>query len=131
MLPCLKDLDAVRAYITAQAIGNAGDQDNEDDTNTVINGEDNGAGDEIPQEEENNVLNQGDVNPVPMPPCSPRNSRGSSKSLKIEGKSYQIRKQKINSMLSKIEQDSSQHHSEHLKEQAALLSTMLTIETRN
>ena len=58
MLPCLKDLDAVKAYVTAQAIGNARDQDDEDDINIFINSEDNGAGDEIPQEEENNVLNQ-------------------------------------------------------------------------
>ena len=115
MLPCLKDLDAVKAYVAAQAIGKAGDQDNEDDINTAINGEDNGAGNEIPQEEENNVLNQGDVNPVPTPPCSPRNSRGSSKSLKIEGKSYQIRKQKINRLLSEIEENSLLHHSEHLE----------------
>ena len=50
MLPCLNELHAVKAQVTAQAIGNAGDQDDEDDTNTVINGEDNGAGDEIPQE---------------------------------------------------------------------------------
>lgn len=83
MLPCLKDLDAVKAYVAAQAVGNAGDQDDEDDTNTIINGEHNGVGDEIPQEDENNGLNQGDVTPVPMPPCSQRNSRGSSKSLKI------------------------------------------------
>ena len=60
MLPCLKDLEAVKAYIAAQAIGNAGDQDDEDDVNTVINGE-------IPLEEEN-VFNQGgDVTPVPSP----------------------------------------------------------------
>ena len=57
MLPCLKDLDAVNAYVTAQAIGYAGDQNNEDDTNTVINGEDNGAGNEITQKEENISLN--------------------------------------------------------------------------
>ena len=93
MLPSQKDLDALKAYIAAQAVGNAGDQDNEDDTNTIINCEHNGAGDEIPQEEENNGLNQGDVTPVTTPSHSPRNSRGSSKSLKIEGKSYQIRNQ--------------------------------------
>ncbi len=59
-----------------------------------------------------------------MPPHPQRNSRGSSKSLKIKGKSYQIRKQKINRLLSKIEENSLQHHSEHLK--VALLSTILT-----
>ena len=84
ILPCIKDIDPGKAYVAAQAIDNAGDQDDEDDTNTLLHGEDNGAGNEIPQEEENNVLNQGDVNPVPTPPCSPRSSRGSAKSLKIE-----------------------------------------------
>ena len=49
-----------------------------------------------------------------------------SKSLKIEGKSYQIKKQRINRLLSEIEENSSLHHSEHLEKQAALLSTMLT-----
>merc|ERR1711955_73066 len=49
-----------------------------------------------------------------------------SKSLKIEGKSYQIRKQRINRLLSEIEENSLLHHSEHLEMQAALLSTMLT-----
>ena len=73
----------------------------------------NNAGNKIPQVEEN-ILNKGDIPPVPSPPCSPRNSRGSSKSVKLEGQSYQIRKQKINSMLSKLEEDSSLHHSEHL-----------------
>ena len=90
MLPLLKNLDA-------QSICNAGDQDDEDDMNTVVNGEDNGAGEEIPQEEENNILNQGGDNPVPTPPRSPRNSRGSSKSLKIEGKSYQMYSQQASS----------------------------------
>ena len=58
------------------------------------------------------------------PPHSPRNSN-SSKSVKIEGKSYQIRKQKINKLLSEIEEIPSQHHCKHLEKQAALLSTML------
>ena len=56
MLPCLKDLEAVKAYIAAKAIANVSDQDDEDDINTVINGEDNG-GNEVPQVENNNVLN--------------------------------------------------------------------------
>ena len=30
------NIDAVKAYVAAQAIVNAGDQDNEDHTNTVI-----------------------------------------------------------------------------------------------
>ena len=36
MLHCLKNLEAVKIYIAVQAIGNAGDQDNEDDVCTVI-----------------------------------------------------------------------------------------------
>ena len=88
MLPLFQNLYAVKAFVAAQSCGNNGDQDDEDDTNTVVNGEDNGAGEEIPQEEENNILNQEGDNPVPMPPHSQRNSKGSSKSLKIEGKSY-------------------------------------------
>ena len=98
-LPCLKNLEAIKAYVAAQVIGNPGDQGDEDDTHTVIEGQNN-ADNEIPQAE-GNILNQ-DVPPVPSPPCSPRNSKGSSKSVKLEGQSYQIRKQKINSMLSKL-----------------------------
>ena len=49
-----------------------------------------------------------------------------SKSLKIEGKSYQIKKQRINRLLSEIEENSLLHHSEHLEKQAALLAMMLT-----
>ena len=37
ILPCLKNLDTIKAVFAANTIGNAGDQDNEDDTNTVIN----------------------------------------------------------------------------------------------
>ena len=73
ILPLLKNLDAIKAYVAAQSIGNAGDQDDEDDTNTVINGEDNGAGQEIPQEEEYKTLNQESENSVSMPPHSTRN----------------------------------------------------------
>ena len=57
-IPCLKNLEAVKAYVAAQVIGNAGGQDDEDDICTVIEGENN-AGNEIPQVEEN-ILNQGD-----------------------------------------------------------------------
>ena len=93
MLPCLRDLEAVKTYVAAQAIGNAGDQDDEDDINRVIN-EENNSGNEIPQEEENIHNHGGDVNSNPTPPHSPRNSRGSSKSVKLEEQSYQIRRQK-------------------------------------
>ena len=82
MLPCLKNLETVKAYVAAQVICNAGGQDDEDDIHTVKDGENN-AGKEVPQEEEI-ILNQGDTPPVPTPPHSPRNSRGSSKSVKLE-----------------------------------------------
>ena len=49
-----------------------------------------------------------------------------SKSLKIYGKSYQIKKQRIEKLLAEIEENSLQHHLQHLEKQAALLSTMLT-----
>ena len=62
---------------------------------------------------------------MPSPPPSPINLLVSSKSVKIEGKSYEIRKHKINRLLSDIEDNSLQHHSEHLEKQAALLSSML------
>ena len=73
-IPLLKNLDAIKAYVAAKSVSKVGDQDEEDDMNTIINGEDNGDGEEIPQEEENNNLNQGGDNPVPMPPHSPRSS---------------------------------------------------------
>ena len=90
------------------------------------NGDYNGANGEVPEDGENNILNPGGDNFVPSLTHSPRNLLISSKSIKIEGNSYQIRKQKINRLLSEIEGNSSQHHSEHLEKQAALLSTMLT-----
>ena len=62
VIPFLKNIDTIKAYLAA-----AGNKE-EFDTNTVVNGEDNGASQEIPQEEENNILNQGGDNPLPMPP---------------------------------------------------------------
>merc|ERR1712240_90369 len=67
---------------------------------------------------------QGEDNNVPLPRNSPRNSSTSSKTVKIEGKTYQIRKQRINKMLQDIEENASQNHSEHLEKQAALLSNL-------
>ena len=74
---------------------------------------------------EHNILNPGGDNLVPSPQNSPRNSLTSSKSLKIDGKTYQVRKQRINRLLQDIEENASQNHSEHLEKQATLLSTML------
>ena len=54
-LPCLKNLEAIKAYNAAQVIGNPGDQGDEDDVHTVIEGHKN-AGTEIPQGREN-ILN--------------------------------------------------------------------------
>ena len=59
------------------------------------------------------------------PPNLPRNLLVTSKSVKIERKSYQIRKQKLNKLLSEVEENSLVHHSEHLEKQAALLLSML------
>ena len=64
-------------------------------------------------------------NNVPSPRNSPRNSFTSSKSVKIEGKTYQVSKQRINRMLQDIEENASQNHSEHLEKQATLLSNLL------
>ena len=88
ILPCVKILDTITAFFGSKSIGNAGDQDDEDKTNTIVNGGDNGDQEEVPQDEENNSLNQDGDNPVPSLPYSQRNSLISSKSLKIEGKSY-------------------------------------------
>ena len=65
----MKNLEAIKAYIAAQVIGNPDDQGDEDDSCTVIEGQNN-AGNKIPQVEEN-ILNQN------IPPRSPRNSKGS------------------------------------------------------
>ena len=83
-LPCLKILEAINTYVSAQVIGNPGDQGDEDDIHTVREGQNN-VGNKILQAEEN-ILNQD------IPPHSPRNLKGSSKSVKLEGQSYQIRK---------------------------------------
>ena len=55
-------------------IGNPSEQGNEDDICTVIEGQNNAG--KIPQLKKN-ILNQ-DVSPVFSPPCSSRNSKGSS-----------------------------------------------------
>merc|ERR1712082_514486 len=67
----------------------------------------------------------GEDNHVPSPCNSPRNSLTLSQSVKIDGKTYQVRKQRINRLLQDIEEYSSQNHSEHLEKQATLLSNML------
>ena len=39
-VPCLKNLNVIRAYIVTKATGDMGDQDEEEDTNTIINSKD-------------------------------------------------------------------------------------------
>ena len=58
---------------------------------------------------------------------SPVHSLASSKTAKLKGKSYQVRKQRINSLLEDLEANSPVHHLEHLKKQATLLSSMLKL----
>ena len=74
-----------------------------------------------PEDQEHNILNPGEDNHIPSPRNSPRNSLTSSKSVKIDGKTYQVRKQRINRLLQDIEENALQNHSEHLEKQATLL----------
>ena len=122
ILPFHKNLEAIKAYCAAQSVCNGQDTENDKNTNTNDLG---GATRENPEDQEHNILNPGEDNHIPSPRNSPRNSLTSSKSLKIDGKSYQVRKQRINRLLQDIEENASQNHSEHLEKQAALLSTML------
>ena len=52
-------------------------------------------------------------------------SLASTKTTKLKGKSYQVRRQRINSLLEDLKVNSYIHHSEFLKELAALLSSIL------
>merc|ERR1712082_427826 len=114
-----KNLEAIKAYCDAQAINNG--QDTED---TNANGLEE-ATRVNPEDQEQNILNPERDNHVPSPCNSPRNSLTSSKSVKIDGKTHQVRKQRINRMLQDIEDNASQNHSEHLEKQATLLSNLL------
>ena len=58
---------------------------------------------------------------------SPQISLASSKTTKLKGRSYQARMVRIYNHLDVIEADSPSNHSEHLKEQASLLSSMLKL----
>ena len=94
-LTFLKNLEVLKSHLSAKATSNNRDQDKEDNTNTVINGEDSGNDNEVPDvnnlTDDNSgvpILNPGGDNYIPTLPPSPRNSQGSSKSLRIEGKSY-------------------------------------------
>ena len=124
ILPFLKNLDTIKAYCAENPAGIPEDQEEEDDRDTIVNGGENGANGEVPEGEENNVLNPGGDNQIPTPPGSPRNSIESSRSVRIRGKRYQIQKERINKLLSQLELDSDNNHSEHLKEQTIILSDM-------
>lgn len=99
ILPFHKNLDAIKAYCAEKSIGYVDGREREDDENTVVNGG-GGAAREKPEDQEHNVFNPGGDNLIPSPCTSPRNSLNSSKSLKIDRKSYQVRKQRINILLS-------------------------------
>ena len=73
ILPFLKNLDDIKAYCAENSAGIPEDQEEEDDQDTVINGGENGANGEVPEGEENNVLNPESDNQIPTPPGSPRN----------------------------------------------------------
>ena len=92
ILPFHKNLEAIKAYCDAQAINNG--QDTED---TNANGL--GEATRVNPEDQENILNPGEDNHIPSPRNSPRNSLTSSKSVKIDGKTYQVRKQRINKLL--------------------------------
>ena len=47
-LTFLKNLEVLKSHLTSKATGVNGDQDKEDDTDTVINGEDTGNDHEVP-----------------------------------------------------------------------------------
>merc|ERR1711989_15414 len=109
ILPFHKNLEAIKAYCDAQAIDNG--QDTED-----TNANDLGEATRVnPKDQEHNILNPGEDNHIPSPCNSPRNSLTSSKSVKIDGKTYQVRKQRINKLLQDIEDNASQNHSEQLE----------------
>ena len=115
ILPFHKNLEDIKAYCDAQVIDNG---QNMEDTDANGLGE---AATGNPEEQDH----QGENNNVPSPRNSPRNSSTSSKTVKIEGKTYQVRKQRINRMLQDIEENASQNHSKHLEKQATLLSNLL------
>ena len=115
ILPFHKNLEDIKAYCDAQVIDNG---QNIEDANANGLGE---AARRNPEEQDH----QGEDNNVPSPRNSPRNSSTSSKTVKIEGKTYQVRKQRINKMLQDIEENASQNHSEHLEKQATLFSNLL------
>ena len=91
-LPFLKNLEAIRSYCDRNPTGNPEGQEEEDDTETIVNGSNNAAGENPEGQECNNTAgenpegqedNSGDNYPDFVPCTSPRNSLTLSKSLKI------------------------------------------------
>ena len=90
--------------------------ENKEDVNTVINNEEKTPQvDDVTQDQEDVRSNH----------SSQRVSISFFKTTKLKGKSYQARKKRINDLLNQLEEDSLSNHSEHLKEQATMLSLML------
>ena len=105
-LPFLKNIDIIKKHTAAKATGANEEQGEEDDTNTVINDDDSGNDNEVPiinnptgDNSEDPLVNAGGDNVVPTLPPSPRNSYGSSKSLRIGGKSHRAKKERINKLV--------------------------------
>ena len=109
-------MDVITKHNAAKATGEMGDNDEEDNTNTIINGE--GPTDQNHRNVDKKVSSDKIVagearealipNPrgdhhVLSPPSSPRNSYDSSKSLRITGKNYQTQKEQINSVGARLE----------------------------
>ena len=85
-LPFLKNLDVIKNHIAAKATGANEEQEEEDDTDTVINGEDTGNNNEVPIDNDLTgdqsgvpVLNAGGHNVLPTPPPSPIKELSSTK----------------------------------------------------
>ena len=76
-LPFLKNLEAIRSYCVRNPTGNPEGQEEEDDTETIVNGSNNAAG-ENPEGQEDN---SGDDDPEFILRTSPRNSEDSRKEL--------------------------------------------------
>ena len=97
----LKNPEALRSHYGNQDWEQEEERDREE---TVNNGENLGLGQEDFQEQEE------DRDFVP-PPCSPRNSIESSKSVRIWGRSYQSQKERINKMIADLEANPEKFHS--------------------
>ena len=113
----LKNPEALKAHY---CVPSQDDDEEQEETNTVVpphveNPEDT-------QDVEENIQERDEVRSNHL---SPQISLASSKTTKLKGRSYQARKMRINNLPYVIETNFPSNHSEHLKEQASLLSSML------